>query len=421
MKQFHKLLLLMPLLAVLAASTLFAAGEGRLQGTVVDQDGNPVEGVKVTITQSEVPTFKEERTTKDDGTFTILFAKGFLPYDYFFEAEGFRPHEETVKTRLAGLTRHTFTLTPGSASSGVTASGEKAASESNKAIFAYNDGVELFKLGQYADAEVKFLEAVTEDPGFHEAHSALAGNYFERGNYQAAVASAETARGINPGYLNTMQVLYKSYNELGEKTKANEVQQQLAEMGEAAEEAKAIFNEAVGLNNDGDKDGALAKFQQAVSMDPSLVDGWKAVATLAYQKEDWNLASTGAEKLLELVPSDEAGLNIRYEAYRALGDSEKLVGALIDLAQVNPDFAGQNLMNLGVSYYNNGDLENAGKLFKTALDANPGELKIHYYLGLCEINAGNSESAKQHLQAFVDGAQAGDPDLDVAKSMLAYL
>lgn len=40
-----RVLALIPALALVTASLVMAAGEGRMIGTVVDSDGNPVEGV----------------------------------------------------------------------------------------------------------------------------------------------------------------------------------------------------------------------------------------------------------------------------------------------------------------------------------------------------------------------------------------
>ena len=54
---------------------VFAEERARLEGRVIDPQGKPIQGVKVTATCKQDPKFHEVRTTDKKGTFTIIFTQ----------------------------------------------------------------------------------------------------------------------------------------------------------------------------------------------------------------------------------------------------------------------------------------------------------------------------------------------------------
>jgi uncharacterized GH25 family protein len=65
--------------STLAASFLLAAGAqaqlpGTMFGQIFDDKGEPIPGVKITITNPESPSFKQEETTDDRGRYSIFVA-----------------------------------------------------------------------------------------------------------------------------------------------------------------------------------------------------------------------------------------------------------------------------------------------------------------------------------------------------------
>ncbi len=61
----------------------------RLTGRVVDPSGKPIEGVQVTATSKDVPTFRETRTTDRRGSFTIDLPRNEVTYQYHFVKPGY--------------------------------------------------------------------------------------------------------------------------------------------------------------------------------------------------------------------------------------------------------------------------------------------------------------------------------------------
>ena len=60
-------------LILMAAGSASAMRKGRLVGRILDPDGNPVEGVRVTATSDDVPGFREVETTDKKGIFKLDF------------------------------------------------------------------------------------------------------------------------------------------------------------------------------------------------------------------------------------------------------------------------------------------------------------------------------------------------------------
>jgi Tfp pilus assembly protein PilF len=390
-------------------------------GTVVDEEGNPIQGVEVTVTSPDLSGFEVVRKTNKKGEFSVVFAKAYLRYLYRLEKEGYATREMEIKTNISGTTRQEFVLHFGQAPAVTAESGASpAAAASNAAIFTFNEGVDAYKAGEHALALEKFQAAIEKDPQFPQAHTALAELHYEMGNYQEAVTSAETAIAQSSAELNAMRVLYDAHRKLGNDEAAKEAQAALAAAGQATEEAKKIYNEGVGLHKAQDFSAALAKFEEAVAMDPNLAAAYNALTTVTMQMENWEKAGEYAERLLELEPGHENALRIRYDAYVNTNQLDKLDDALLDLAVVDKEFAATNLYNQGIAFYNDGNIAQAREWFEKSLAVDPDYPRAHYYLGLSYISEGANDKAKERLERFIALAP-DDPEVATAKEMMSYL
>ena len=77
-------------------------------------------------------------------------------------------------------------------------------------------------------------------------------------------------------------------------------------------------------------------------------------------------------------------LRVRHQAYAGLGETERALAALRDLARHDPGPRTSTLLyNLGVAAFNAGDDETAEKIFRQALDGDPRHLEAR--VGLAEV------------------------------------
>lgn len=187
------------------------------------------------------------------------------------------------------------------------------------------------------------------------------------------------------------------------------------------EQAVLAFNAGAEAFQQGDTTTAKAKMQEAISLDPQLTAGYSALAALYWADKDATKALEMAERALSLDPKDVRALRVSVQAYTEKGDSEKAKAAVAALAEADPKAGAADLYEQGRQAYNAGDMAAALKLFEQSAAGNPDFPRVHYMLGMCLINQGDTTRAKQELETFIATASADDPDLGTAKEMLAYL
>ncbi|MFN7941684.1 MAG: tetratricopeptide repeat protein [Thermoanaerobaculia bacterium] len=186
------------------------------------------------------------------------------------------------------------------------------------------------------------------------------------------------------------------------------------------QKAVLVYNEGAEASQQNDYETAKAKFVEALTLDPTLEAAASALAGVYYIQKDWTKAVEAAERALLIDPQDRRSLNVRFEAYKALGNTEKMKEASAALATADPESAARNLYNQGVQLYNAGKLAEALPLFEQAVAAFPKHGKAHYMLGLCYVNGGDTAKAKSELETFLSLAP-DDSDAPSAREMLQYL
>jgi tetratricopeptide (TPR) repeat protein len=394
-----------------------AERQGRLIGKVVDLQGKPIEGVTVFATARDLPEFHEQDTSNSKGMFIIDIPKLGVVYLLRFGKVGYAPLQAELTWDLVGTARKEYTLHPADA---VEVGTQPLPTTSNEAVEAYNAGVTAFKAKDYATAATQFQAAVAADANLRQGWSALSLAQFEEGNYKGAAAAAEKAIALGTTRVEVLRVRWESYNNLGDQDKAAAALKDMEKAGQRAEEAKKIHNEAVKLVKAGDDEAALKKFQEALELDPNLVVALDGLATAALKLGRNEQAAAAAEKVLAEEPQDEHALRVRYNAYLALGDKDKLVGALVGLAPLEPEVARHGLLKLAFDAYDANDLPKAKDRFTKFLRLDPNNPMAHYYIGITDMNLQDNEGAIKHLELFLQLAP-NDKEAPTAQQLLDYL
>ncbi len=388
-------------------------------GTVVDGDGNPVAGVTVIITSPDLGSFYETKTTKKNGTFAVGFSDAYLAYLYKFEKDGYQERSVEFKAARSGITRNEFTIyagAPQDAGDAVTA----VDSASNEAILAFNEALAAFNEDDLDTAAMKLQETLVADAEIHQAHLLLSEVYAKQGKYQEAATSAEAALVLVPQSNDGLRLRYQAYRSLGNKDKAEEAFEAFKAAGEAAEEAKRVYNEGIAFDKAGDGEAAFEKFLQAAEMDPNMKLAQTAIMAMAFKTERYAEAAKAAEQLIINNPADPQALRVRYDSYVKLEDKENRLDALLGLAKVDPEFAVGTLLNEAAAIFNAGDYKTSKPMFERILSVDDSQPKVYYFLGLIAVNEGDNAAAKQHLSKFVE-LDPEDPDAGSAKEMIGYL
>jgi tetratricopeptide (TPR) repeat protein len=402
----------------LLPALVFADDQGRLIAKVVDPDGKPIPGVVVTVTSPDVPHFKDVETTNKRGMFTVNFDTLDVTYEYRFDKVGFQSMKIEQVWHKVGSEYFEWTMKPGK--SAAAAAGAPPVSTSEPAIEAYNAGVTAVKTKDYRTAETKLMEATKDDPKLRQAWDVLCVVELQLDHNKEAADAAEKAIALGSTDQSTLMARWQAYRNLKDDAKAAEALQDLQKIGSQTEEAKKSHNEAVALLNAKDYQGAIAKFQEALKLDPNLAEAQLGLATAALDNGDNAEAAKAAQAVLKTDPKNQAAIRIYYNATLALGDHAKLVDALMSLAATDPVRARDGLLKFAFDAYDKNNMTQAKAMFEKALGIDPNYPLAHYYLGLTDVSLGATADAKSHLERFLQLAP-NDKEAPSAREMLAYL
>ncbi|HTQ81280.1 MAG TPA: carboxypeptidase-like regulatory domain-containing protein, partial [Thermoanaerobaculia bacterium] len=132
------------ILALALAGSLWAAGEGRISGTVVDAAGAPVAGAKISITSPEFKYF-QDKTTDSKGKFTLIVLDATRKYTIKIEKDGYNPFEGPLEVKLGENIRVSYTLAKAGGEAKPGGGAPEVLSGANQAISVYNEGVVAFQ------------------------------------------------------------------------------------------------------------------------------------------------------------------------------------------------------------------------------------------------------------------------------------
>ena len=258
-------LLALPLL--LTALTALAGSQGRVIGKVTDGKGNPVQGVKITITTSALAKFKMELTSDKDGKWQTILNDATLVYTYLFEKEGHVSVKTDKKVPVAstGEPLNVELLTQDQAiSKGVVKVVEDPFTK------AYNDAVDTFKGDDLDGAWAKIQEAITLGPDKAVAFRLGAGIASKRKDWDKAIEMGEKALALDPENTDLYGVLIEAYHAKGSKAKVAEYEKKFAAAN--PDKPEVLYNQAVELYNKGDAKAAEPILRQILTANPDYVN-----------------------------------------------------------------------------------------------------------------------------------------------------
>lgn len=295
-------------LLLVPAAALLAGQQGRIIGTVRDGKGQPLEGVKITVTTAKITNFRIELTTDADGRWGTILNDATVPYRYKFEKSGYIPMEQDKKVPI----------------------------------------------GQTETFDVQLL------------------------TQEQAVEKGLVKQVVDP--------------------------------------FTAAFNEAVDKFKAEDKDGAMAKAEEAIQLGPDKAIAFDLAAKVAASRKDWAKTVEYGEKALGMEPDNPSLLGILAQAYRALGNKEKTVEYEKRFSAANPDQP-EVLYNQAVELYNKGDFKGAEPILRKTLEVKPDYAEAHFLLGMACVNLNKIPDMKKHLNEYLKLAPQGK-DAGTAKEML---
>lgn len=278
------------------AAELFAVGEARVTGKVVDMTDKPIAGADISVIATKDRNFKQDIKTDKNGDFQIFLIYGTIPYKFVVKKEGFSTYEETVKPKLVPEKNyHIFKM--GTGGSGAKTEVRSVEAKADPSVMAYNEGVALWKEGKDAEAIVKFEAAVKANPELVAGYLALAKVSRKVKAWDKAIDAANKALAIDPDQPELNALLAESYEKTGDKVKAAEFKKK------APANPTSMFNEAARLINAGKDSEAETILKGAITADPSFAIAHYELGMVAARLGKNGDARTHLQKYLELEPN----------------------------------------------------------------------------------------------------------------------
>lgn len=422
MSRFRSLFLFS--LLFLLCVTPILAQSGLLRGSVVDSDGNPIEGVQITITSQDQPTYREVVTSDKRGRFNVRFTSVQINFRFelLFEKPGYQGFIQPMMPSAMQQMSEEFVMETAETQV-VESHGDLSAvvtGSSSEAINAFNEGLSAQRERDLATARAKYEEAIAADPNLNPAHVALSQVFLDTREYEAAIAAAERGLELGAAPTEPLRVKMQALRALGRTEEADAVAAQLESAEGAAQTARRLYNEGGQAFQAEDLAGALEKFRKAAELDPSLTDAHHAVATLELANGNHEAAAAAAKKSLDMGSDDVRTLRVLYDAYDALGKTEELTQIAPRLAEIDPEFGGAKLLEQAAQLWNSGQTEKAVTLSKMSLAIDSSLAKAHYFIGLNHLSNGENAEARASLEKFIAMAPE-DAEAGTAQEMLSYI
>jgi tetratricopeptide (TPR) repeat protein len=295
MRHVAHLVLIALLMAVVATPVLAQgwAGRGRLQGTVKDENGEPIEGARITLVRSgEGP---EPFFTNNKGKWSFLgLTNG--QWNVSIEFPGYVPSEGTVGANEFGSSP-TINVTLRPIPPEVLA--EAAATLSVELL---EKGNQLLQEGKPTEARAEYENALAEleVENHPPVLMGIARTYYQEDDLEQAEATLRRVVEIEPDNIDALKLLSSMLVAQGREDEAKVFMDLLPE-GELLD-ADAYLNVGIDFYNEGQLDEALAEFETVVGNFPELAAAYYYRGLVLLNKGENDAAAADFEKLIELAP-----------------------------------------------------------------------------------------------------------------------
>lgn len=178
----------------------------------------------------------------------------------------------------------------------------------------------------------------------------------------------------SPGFANRFDVPLTTQAQSEEARKQQE---------EAQKKAQAEYDKAKALNEEGKHEEAILILNEMIQKDP---EQWVLYWQLAVAHTGLNQleeAAASYQKAIELNPSEAALYNTLGQLYIKMGRLEDAGKQFETAAQLSPEKAASAYYNMGVNFYNSGDLKAAIEPLRKATELDPQRADAFYWLGVC--------------------------------------
>ncbi len=277
----------------LLSATVALAAEAIIVGTVTDQQGNKLDGVKITIYDSA--SGRKVKGKTEDGSY---FMRGMPPanYEITYEKKGYGSH--TWAGHLTAGKKETINIVLGSKAKAKAIKAQARKVEGGGK--AFREGVAKFEQKDYDGAIAAFKRAIEKNPDIPDTYYDIGLCYQKKKDFKNAetwLSKAVEKAPTNAGaYFN---LAFASFA-LKKNAAGLAAVQMTTKLDPSADTA---YNAGALLKNFQQTDDAAAMFQEAVTRDAAYADAYRELGYLQLGKGDMAAAKQSLSKYIELRPA----------------------------------------------------------------------------------------------------------------------
>lgn len=272
---------------------LWPSVQGKIEGTITDSQGNPLEKVTITITSLRASVGHINIKTDRKGKFVQV---GLWPgrYQVSLKKSGYLPVSQEVKVSIAESTKLVVKMEKAEEAI------ERSLSQADRLFLK---GYKLYEQSKYEEAALAYEEAA-------KLSSTQWGYFFNLGlaykkldKTEEAVAAFRKAVELNPESFSSNKELGEVLGKGGNYEEAKVYFKRATELG--PDEPDAFYNLGVCLTNLGESVEALNAFLKAVEIKEDYVEAYYQIGTIYIGQNRTEEAVISLEKFLELAPEHE--------------------------------------------------------------------------------------------------------------------
>jgi tetratricopeptide (TPR) repeat protein len=259
----------------------------------------------------------------------------------------------------------------------------------NDAALWNNLGLVRLQQGRLEDAIVQFRQALKHQPDHADAYGNLGAALQHLGRLDEAIAGFQRALQLKPSLTSVRDHLNRALQQKGgaglSPRSPDPVQRQLPA-------ARAHYQSAMTLVQQGQFAQAVVAFQHALDMQPDYFDAVHNMATVLFMQGDFEAAIAHYRQALRLKP-DHAGAHYNLAlALQQLDKIEESLGSYRQALALEPSHLDAR-NNLGNLLKNGGRLDEAIACYQQVLKQKPDFAEVHANLGIALAAQGNQDAA----------------------------
>lgn len=261
-------------------------GQGRLTGTVTDQDGRPLAGVKVKLFSLRGQSGFETETDKDGGWKALYIRGGTWNID--FEKPGYIPKK--ISAEVKEFDRNKPIDIKMEKMSGLVITDELRA--------ALKEGNDLYEAGKYAEAVAAYEAIIEANPDAHIIFLNIGNCYFQMEKYAQAEEYYRKVLEKDPENAEAVLLIGNTYANRGQDAEAMDWYNKIA--FEEITDETVLFNLGLNFTRQAKHDQALKYFRRAVELNPDFADAVYQLGLTCLAMNDYPDALAAFENYLKL-------------------------------------------------------------------------------------------------------------------------